>query len=117
MEEHCMPLWNFEALSIQQWNPICKPTIGKVVHRAWDKANLCLGRTPTSKWVGRVGQQGPAERTEEKTGKGENKLVRINSKNFVVLSHHPTINNEENVIQFSIWVGCHDTSGSARKFS
>jgi len=55
------------------------------VYRAQNKADIRLGRTPTNEWVGRVGQQGPTERTEEEIGKGKGKLVRRNYENFVLL--------------------------------
>ena len=82
------------------------------MHGARDKIDIRLGRNCTID-----GQQGPNERTGEEIRKGEGKLIRRNSKNFVVLSHHPTINNEGDVVQFGIWVGCHDTSRGTREFS
>ena len=112
-----MLIWDSEALSIRQWNPICYPTIGEIVYSYRNKANIHLGRTPTNEWEGQVGIQGPIKRTEEEIGKGKGKLVKRNSKNFVVLSHHPAIKNEGNAIQLSIWAGCHDTSRGIRKFS
>jgi len=86
------------------------------VHITRDKANIRLGRTSTNEWAGRVGQQDPTERTKEEIGKGEGKLVKRNSKNFVVLPHHPAINHEGDTIQFGIWVKCHDTSRGTREF-
>jgi len=74
------------------------------VHKARNKENICLGKTPTNEWVGRVGQQGPIKRIEEEVGKGKGKLVRRISKNFVVLSHHLAINNQGDAFQFGIWV-------------
>jgi len=68
-------------------------------------------------WAGRISKQGSFEGTEEEVGKGKGKLFRGNSKNYVVLSHHPAVNNEGNAIQSGIWVECHDTSRNTRKFS
>ena len=58
------------------------------MHKTRNKAYIRLDRISTNKWAGRVGQQGPIERTGEEIEKGKGKLVRRNSKNFVVLSHH-----------------------------
>jgi len=95
---HCMPFWGFKALSIRQWNKIRQPTIGKVVHGARDKANFRFGRTSTNEWESRVGQQGPTNTILEEIGKGEAKLVRRNSKNFTILSHHPVIDKKKNTV-------------------
>ena len=66
----------------------------EIVHKARNKADIHLGRTLTNEWAGWVGQQGSIERIEEEVRKGKGKWVRRNSKNYVVLSHHPTINNQ-----------------------
>jgi len=68
------------------------------VHKARNKAGIRLGRAPTNKWAGRVGEQGPFEGTEEVVGKAKGKLVKGNPENIMVLSHHHVVNNEGDTV-------------------
>jgi len=64
-----------------------------------------------------LSQQSPTKGVEEEIRKGKGNLVRRNSQNLVVLTHHSAIDNQRDTFQLGIWVGCYDTSGDTRELS
>jgi len=65
------------------------------MHRAWNKVDVCISRTPPDKRAGRICQPSSAKRSKEKAGKSQRDLGIWGSWNCVGLPHHSQSTTKE----------------------
>ncbi|XP_068504466.1 uncharacterized protein [Phaseolus vulgaris] len=80
-----------------------KPTVGQAVHKAWNKAGVCINRTPPDKRAGRVCQPSSAQRSKKKVEKSQwtwaEEVPRI------VWAYHTTPQSTTKETPFSLMYG------------